>query len=117
MLSDYLPVLILVLVAVALAGAMTLITFLLPSRPNPTKLSPYECGIIPDTEARRRFPIKFYLVAMLFIIFDVEVVSFYPWALLMRQLRMPGFWEMAVFLLIVGVGYLYIVRSGALEWE
>ncbi len=82
-----------------------------------TKMSPYECGMEPIGDARQRFPVKFYVIAMLFIIFDVEIVFFYPWALAYRDLGLLGFWAMAIFLTILVVAYFYLLRIGAFEWE
>lgn len=88
-----------------------------PRRRIDAKLLPYECGIVPSASARVRFPIRFYLTAILFVLFDIEVIFLYPWAVVLRQLRLFGFAEMAVFLFILVVGYLYAWRKGALEWE
>ncbi len=88
-----------------------------PKRPTEEKLSTYESGMEPVKTARERFSVKFYLVAMLFIIFDIEIVFMYPWAVKFRELGTAGFVEMLVFILILLVGYLYIIRKGALEWR
>ena len=88
-----------------------------PSRPNRRKLQPYESGIVPTTKARHRMSVKFYLTAMLFIIFDIEAVFFYPWAVILRQLRWYGLIEMFVFMLILLVALAHIWRKGGLEWE
>ena len=89
-----------------------------PHRPHPAKNAPYECGITPvRTPTSDRFPVKFYLVAMLFIIFDIELVFFYPWAVILRELKLFGLIEMGVFVLLLLVAYIYILRSGALDWE
>ena len=118
MLLDYLPILILAILATLFAGAnIVLSLFLGPRQPNPEKLSPYECGIVPVGTARERFSVKFYLVAMLFIIFDMEIVFLYPWAVVFRQLKLFGLIEMGVFLLILLVGYFYIWKKGGLEWD
>jgi NADH-quinone oxidoreductase subunit A len=84
---------------------------------NRRKLLPYECGIVPQSDARERFPVKFYLIAILFIIFDLETVFLYPWAIILKKLKMFAFIEMAVFIGILLLGYLYIVKKGALNWE
>jgi NADH-quinone oxidoreductase subunit A len=129
---DYLPVFLLLIVAVAVAGSQLLISWLLGPRtkPNPVKDSPYECGIEPTGEAHTRFSVKFYLVAVLFILFDIEIVFLYPWAVhfgggvadgvvfatrgaLVRFL----FAEMLVFLLILFLGWYWVVRKKALDWE
>ena len=123
MANSYLHLLIFVLIS----GAIGLIAVLLPSilgptRKNKQKLEPYESGIIPFADARRRFPIKYYLVAMLFILFDIEVVFMYPWASVLRQLR-DGYsaWlallPMGFFLLVLIVGLIYEWKKGALDWD
>ncbi len=118
MLLDYLPILILAILAAAFAGVNIVLSFLLgPRKPNPEKLSPYECGMVPVGTARERFSVKFYLVAMLFIVFDMEIVFLYPWAVVFKQLKIFGLIEMGVFLLILLVGYFYIWTKGGLEWE
>lgn len=81
------------------------------------KQMPYECGIEPEEDARQRFPVKFYLVALMFIVFDIEVVFLYPWAVIYRQLALFGLIEMGIFILILMVGYVYILKKGALKWE
>lgn len=86
-------------------------------RPTPEKLSPYECGVEPVGAARDRFSVKFYLIAMVFIIFDVELVFLYPWAVVFRSLKMFGFIEMAVFIVILLFCYVYVWKRGGLEWE
>jgi NADH-quinone oxidoreductase subunit A len=86
-------------------------------KPTPVKLSPYECGMPPVGTARDRFSIKFYIIAMLFILFDIEAVFLYPWAVEFRKLGMFGFVEMGVFIAILLVGYVYVWKKGALEWE
>ena len=100
MLMDYVPIGILVLLASLFAAGNILLSFVLgPRRPNPEKLSPYECGIVPVGTARQRFSVKFYLVAMLFIIFDIEIVFLYPWAVSFDQLGLYGLVEMVLFIL------------------
>jgi NADH-quinone oxidoreductase subunit A len=115
--ANYLPLLIHFLVAMALAGAIvTLSYFIGYRRPTPAKMSPYECGMTPVGDARERFSVKFYLVAMLFILFDVEAVFLYPWAVILRDLKMFGFWEMLVYIGIMLVGFFYVWKKGALDW-
>jgi NADH-quinone oxidoreductase subunit A len=118
MLSQYLPVVLLaglaVVFAVASLGASALLR---PSRPTPAKLSPYECGIVPERLPRERFPIKFYVIAMLFIIFDIETIFLFPWAVTFRQLGLFGLVEMAIFIALVFVAYVYVWQRGGLEWE
>ena len=130
--TDYLPLLILMVVAVLLAGALVGVSWILgPKKPSAAKLAPYECGVTPVGSARERFPVKFYLIAMLFIIFDIETVFLYPWAVTFTQwAKMPGvslsqgqglqlfsFFEMIVFIVILFVGYIYVWKKGAFEWE
>lgn len=115
---EYLPILLLMLVATAFAGtAMFLSSRLGPSRPTPAKLSPYECGITPVGTTRDRFRVQFYLVAMLFIVFDIEIVFLYPWAVVFQDLNVFGLVEMAVFILVLLLGFLYAWKKGGLEWE
>jgi NADH-quinone oxidoreductase subunit A len=84
---------------------------------NKSKMSPYECGMTPVGDAQQRFSVKFYLVAMLFILFDVEAVFLYPWAIIFKDLKMFGFWEMLVYIGIVLAGYWYIVKKGVIDWN
>jgi NADH-quinone oxidoreductase subunit A len=86
-------------------------------KPTPEKLSPYECGMQPVGTARERFSVKFYLVAMLFLLFDIEAVFLFPWAVVYRDLKMFGFLEMVLFIAVVLAGYVYVWKKGALEWE
>ncbi len=85
-------------------------------KPTRAKMSPYECGMAPIGDARERFSVKFYMVAMLFILFDVEAVFLYPWAVILRDLKMFGFWEMMVYIGIFLVGFFYVWKKGVLEW-
>ena len=121
MLNTYLPIAILLGVVGVMALGIVVLTHLLgPRRPNPVKLSPYESGIPPIGDARLRFSIKFYLVAMLFIVFDIEVVFLYPWAVVFRDLLAQGafvFVEMVVFLGVLSLGLVYVWRKGGLEWD
>jgi NADH-quinone oxidoreductase subunit A len=118
MLSQYLPVVILATLAVVFAVASLAASALLrPSRPTPAKLSPYECGIVPERLPRERFPVKFYVIAMLFIIFDIETIFLFPWAVTFRQLGLFGLVEMAIFIALVFVAYVYVWQRGGLEWE
>ena len=120
--ARYLPLLIHFLVAGALASVMVLLSWLIGQRkPTRAKMSAYECGMTPVGDARQRFSVKFYMVAMLFILFDVEAVFLYPWAIILKDLKkmgqgMFGFWEMIVYILIVLVGYWYIWKKGVLDW-
>lgn len=121
MLADYLPLVLLFAVAMAFVGLSLLVSSRLgPHRPNPTKRAAYESGIIPEqgTDPKlSRFSVKFYLIAMLFIIFDVEAVFLHPWAVVLRDLGWYGFWVMAVFVLLLFESYYYILRRGGLEWD
>ena len=118
MLESYVPLLIFVLIVLGLLGALVTLSFVLgPSKPYKAKLAPYESGIIPDSPAHRRMSVRFYLTAMLFIIFDVEAVFFYPWAVLLRQLKWFGLIEMGVFMGILLVALAHIWRKGGLEWD
>jgi NADH-quinone oxidoreductase subunit A len=96
---------------------MVLCLFLGPKKPSPEKLAPYECGIQEIEAPNRRFPVKYLLTGMLFIAFDIEIVSFYPLAILLHQLKVFGLIELLVFLLILTVGYIYVWRKGAFTWE
>jgi len=117
-LLDYVPIFIMV----SLAGIFGLVLskaseIFGPKKPNPEKLSTYESGMQPIRTARERFSVKFYLVAMLFILFDVEIVFLYPWAAVVRELRLFGFIEMLIFVAVLLVGYVYILKKGALRWD
>jgi NADH-quinone oxidoreductase subunit A len=114
---SYVPILILGVVAVGFAVFTLVLSSLLGRpRPNSLKNSVYECGVPAIGTARERFPIKFYLVCMLFILFDVDAAFFYPWALIFRQLGLFGLVEMAVFVLLLGGGFVYAWKAGALDW-
>jgi len=116
-LLSYLPILLFVLLAAGFALATLFLSSVLgPRRPSKDKLSPYECGIDPVGSARERFSVKFYLVAMLFIIFDIEIVFLYPWAVILQSLKLFGLVEMIVFLGILLIGLLYVWKKGGLEW-
>ncbi len=100
-----------------MAAAIVTLSWLIGYRkPTRAKLAPYECGMVPVGDASQRFSVKFYMVAMLFILFDVEAVFLYPWAIILRDLKMFGFWEMLVYVGIVLVGFFYIWKKGALDW-
>lgn len=117
MVDAYVPILIFILVAIAF-GIVTLLMarLIAPQRFGRVKLAPYECGIEPKTDARDRYSIRYYLVAMLFVIFDVETVFMYPWAVILDELAWFGLIEILVFLFILVVGYFYAWREGALDW-
>jgi NADH-quinone oxidoreductase subunit A len=116
--SDYVPILVMVIVATGMAFLLlALSVFIGPRKPSFRKLQPYESGIQPLDTVRRRFPVRFHLVAMLFIIFDIEAIFLYPWAVNYKRLGLFGFVEMLIFIAIILVGYVYIWRKGAFEWE
>lgn len=118
MATDYIPILIMVLIAAGFgAVALTIAWLLGPSKPDASKDSPYECGVPPVGDARERFSVRFYVVAMLFIVFDLETVFLYPWAVVFKQQKLFFFLEMLVFLGILLVGYVYVWRMGALDWS
>ena len=116
--SAYLPIFLLFVLGVLFAGMSFLASGLLAPRKRPTaaKVAPYECGIIPDREPPQRFPVRFYLVAMIFIIFDIEIVFLYPWAVVFRELHTFGLIEVLVFAGAVFISFLYLVSNGALNW-
>ncbi|HUB78010.1 MAG TPA: NADH-quinone oxidoreductase subunit A [Bryobacteraceae bacterium] len=116
--EQYFPVLLQALVAMVLAAGLITVSFLLGKRVrNRIKDMPYESGIVPTGDARQRFSVKFYLVGMLFILFDIEAIFLYPWAVVYRQLLMPGFIEMLVFVILILSGFFYIWKKGALDWS
>ena len=115
--AEYLPLLMHFAIALGLAVAIvTLSYFIGQHKPNRAKVSPYECGVQPIGDAQGRFSVKFYLVGMLFILFDVEAVFLYPWAVILRELKMFGVWEMMVYIAIVLVGLFYVWKKGILDW-
>jgi NADH-quinone oxidoreductase subunit A len=118
LLLEYLPILIFLGLAVAMSCVMIGVSwFVSPQRPDPEKLSAYECGFDAFEDARGRFDVRFYLVAILFIIFDLEVAFLFPWAVSLSEIGMFGFWSMIVFLGVLTIGFIYEWRKGALEWE
>ncbi len=118
LLLEYLPVLIFIGVATGLSLIMVLASFLVSkSAPNSEKLSPYECGFDAFDDTRDQFDVRFYLVAILFTIFDLEVAFLFPWAVSLGKIGLFGFWSMMIFLIILTVGFIYEWRKGALEWE
>lgn len=113
-----LPIFVLVTLAVLFGlFVMVLTAFLGPKKPSAEKLAPYECGIQEIEAPKRRFPVKYLLTGMLFIVFDIEIVSFYPLAILLHSLKVFGLIELLVFLLILMIGYIYVWRKGAFTWE
>ena len=120
--TSYLPIAALIIIATILALGMVGLSFVFgPRKPGAIKSTPYECGMTPVGSARERFPVKFYLIAMLFIVFDIETIFLYPWAVTYAQqahsMKVFYFSEMAVFVAILFVGYFYIIGKGALDWE
>lgn len=117
-LLEYAPILMLILVGLGIGGLALIAPYLLaPKRPSRRKHIPYESGMIPIGPAQRRFPVKFYLIALLFILFDIEIIFFYPWALQVRSLKTIALAEMALFVMVLLIGYVYAWRKGAFEWE
>ena len=117
MLSDYAPLVIYAVIVVGVVGLLiTLSNLLGPQKPYKSKLLPYESGIVPVDPARKRYSVRFYLTAMLFIIFDVEAIFIYPWAVILRSLSWFGVAEMGVFVAILLVALIYVWKKGALEW-
>ena len=119
MLAEYLPTLLFLIVATGIGIALIVIGNVLgPKRPDPEKLSPYECGFNAFEDARMRFDVRYYLVAILFIVFDLEIAFVYPWALVFRDFAgNGGLIEMGVFLALLLIGFIYVWKKGALEWE
>ena len=118
LLLQYFPILIFFGIAIALAAAIFFASFIIArQKPDSEKLSPYECGFEPFEDARIKFDVRFYLVAILFIIFDLEVAFLFPWAVSLGTIGIFGFWSMVVFLGILTVGFIYEWKKGALEWE
>lgn len=118
MLVEYFPVLIFLIIATGISLALTIIPFIVAvKRPDKEKMSPYECGFEAFDSARKRFDVRFYLVAILFIIFDLEVAFLFPWAMSFGDIGLFGFFSMMLFLLVLTVGFIYEWKKGALEWE
>ena len=116
--TQYLPIAIFIAVALAIGAALMLAPFLIAVRnPDPEKVSAYECGFNAFDDARMKFDVRFYLVAILFIIFDLEVSFLFPWAVAFRKIGLLGFWTMIAFLGVLTVGFIYEWRKGALEWD
>jgi NADH-quinone oxidoreductase subunit A len=122
MLREYLPVGLQIIVAIGFAASALIVSVLLgkSGRRNPTKDTAYECGMVPQGEVQPRFSVKFYLIAMLFILFDLEIVFMYPWAVVYRDMIRQSstiFWSMLSFVSILMVGYVYALRKGVLDWK
>jgi NADH-quinone oxidoreductase subunit A len=114
----YLPIVIFLCVASALATIIVIIpTLFAAHKPDAEKLSPYECGFEPFSDSRGEFDVRFYLVAILFIIFDLEIIFLFPWAITLSKIGALGFWSMMVFLGLLTIGFIYEWKKGALEWE
>ena len=116
--ETYFPVLVQIVIAVVVAGALVALSYLIGKRvKDRVKDSPYECGIAPTGSARERFSVKFYLVGIVFILFDIEAVFLYPWAVVYRELKMFAFVEMLLFVVLILVGFFYVWKKGALDWS
>lgn len=117
-LLEYLPILLFIAVAMGVSIAMIAGSFLMGKQnPDSEKLSAYECGFEPFSDARSKFDVRFYLVCLLFIIFDLEIAFLFPWAVSLGEIGMFGFWSMVVFLSVLTVGFIYEWKKGALDWE
>jgi NADH-quinone oxidoreductase subunit A len=116
--NEYLPIIIFIVIAFAMGAAPLVLTqFLAEQKPNAEKLSAYECGFEAFEDSRMQFDVRFYLIAILFVIFDLESAFLFPWAIVLDKIGFFGFVEMVLFLLILLVGYIYAWKKGALEWE
>jgi NADH-quinone oxidoreductase subunit A len=117
-LKDYLPIILFLVIALGLSCAFVLLNLILsPKNPDPEKLSAYECGFEPFEDSRMEFDVRFYLVAILFIIFDLEIAFLFPWAISLGNIGLLGFSSMMVFLFILTIGFIYEWKKGALDWE
>ena len=117
-LKDYLSIILFLIIALGLSVAFIVINFVLsPKKPDPEKLSAYECGFEPFDDSRMEFDVRFYLVAILFIIFDLEIAFLFPWAISLGNIGLFGFCSMMIFLFILTVGFIYEWKKGALDWE
>jgi NADH-quinone oxidoreductase subunit A len=118
MLENYFPILMFIIIGLALGTALPILGFLFgPRKPSPEKNSPYECGFEAFEDARMKFDVRYYLIAILFIIFDLEIAFLFPWAVVFKDIGMFGFIAMMIFLAILVVGFAYEWKKGALEWE
>lgn len=118
LLSEYLPIFVFLIIAGGLSVAMVVASLIVGKQnPDAEKLSAYECGFDPFSDARNRFDVRFYLVSILFIIFDLEIAFLFPWAVSLGDIGLFGFWSMVVFLGVLTVGFVYEWKKGALEWE
>ena len=117
-LKDYFPIILFLIIALILSFGFIIINFLFsPKKPDPEKLSAYECGFEPFSDSRMEFDVRFYLVAILFIIFDLEIAFLFPWAVSLGKIGLLGFISMMIFLVILTVGFIYEWKKGALDWE
>ena len=117
-LRSYFPIILFLIIALGLSFAFIILNFLLsPKKPDPEKLSSYECGFEPFNDSRMEFDVRFYLVAILFIIFDLEIAFLFPWAISLGNIGILGFMSMMIFLFILTVGFIYEWKKGALDWE
>ena len=117
-LKDYLSIILFLIIALGLSCAFIMVNFIIaPKNPDPEKLSPYECGFEPFEDSRMKFEVRFYLVAILFIIFDLEIAFLFPWAITLGKIGLLGFSSMMIFLFILTVGFVYEWKKGALDWE
>ena len=118
LLLDYLPLVVFIAVALVIGLALLVVPFIVAfSAPDPEKLSAYECGFNAFDDARMKFDVRFYLVSILFIIFDLEVAFLFPWAISLKEVGVFGFWSMMIFLGVLTIGFIYEWRKGALEWD
>jgi NADH-quinone oxidoreductase subunit A len=116
--EGYTPILLMILFGLGFSGGNVLLSqFLGPRKPTPEKSAPYECGMPPVGDARERMSVKFYLVAMIFLLFDIEVAFLYPWAIALRDLGVVGFWQIVTFFVLLLTGYIYVWRKGAFDWS
>jgi len=116
--EGFLPILIMIALGVSFAaGNVVLSQFIGPSKPSPEKSAQYECGMPPVGDARQRQSVKFYLVAMIFLLFDIEIAFLYPWAIAFRELGIVAFWQIVTFFLLLLTGYIYVWRKGAFDWS
>ena len=114
----WIPILIMLVLGAGFGAVNILGAHLVaPRKPTPEKLAPYECGMPPVGDARERHPVKFYLVAMIFLLFDIEVAFLYPWAIAFRDLGVAGFWQIFTFFALLVTGYIYVWRKGAFDWS
>ena len=116
--NQYIPVIVMILAATGTALGMAVATTILgPKKKFDEKMEPFECGVSPVADPQSRFSVRFYIIAMLFIVFDIEAVFLFPWATVFKELGMFGFIEMMIFIFVLGVGLVYVWKKGALEWE